>query len=104
MGKGAHLTDDLLTMHNRADIAGPRMGSTTGASAAEILQWKRLVQQKERRQIAEDRDEIAGGKVTQYEYSASEAQRLFESAAKARQAQKRENYGSLVLGTRSPLP
>merc|ERR1711879_879306 len=67
-GKSTRLTDDFLRLHEKTgDACKERRGP--GGCAAEVLQWKRLAQQKEQHQLKEKaRDDMAGAKVTTEEY------------------------------------
>merc|ERR1719440_2516574 len=96
-GAGAKLPQQLTSKLLKTHEAASRHVSGTTSNGMEVLQWKRLVKQSERRLTAEDFDD-QGGKITQGLYNSEDAQHQYKMAARARQAAAREAYGSLQLG------
>mmetsp|Transcript_49645 Transcript_49645/g.111614 ORF Transcript_49645/g.111614 Transcript_49645/m.111614 type:complete len:200 (+) Transcript_49645:42-641(+) len=102
------LTGDFLRRHEDKPVQPARQecrgsGGADLGSAAEVLQWKRLVQRCERRQTKEEDEELAGVKITQRAYSGKDAIHQYQSLSRARQATLREAQGSLCIGTRACL-
>mmetsp|Transcript_54359 Transcript_54359/g.151415 ORF Transcript_54359/g.151415 Transcript_54359/m.151415 type:complete len:233 (+) Transcript_54359:57-755(+) len=99
------LTGGMLQRHEKQVAAGRHSEEGSGRAAgvgeraAEVLQWKHLVRHHEQHLQNEDEERRQGAKITLDGYCSSEARYEFRAAARARQATKREQMGSLRLGT-----
>mmetsp|Transcript_8120 Transcript_8120/g.15305 ORF Transcript_8120/g.15305 Transcript_8120/m.15305 type:complete len:186 (+) Transcript_8120:17-574(+) len=91
------LTKERLRTHEASVLSSPT-NAVDGASAAEVLQWKRLVKLSEKRQLLEEAGFQPGAKITEGAYCGSDARHQYQNAAKARKDMVREGYGSLQLG------
>merc|ERR1711879_1029809 len=90
------LTRHLLAEHNSKK--GRQSVQGCDGPAAEVLQWKRLVKQSEKRQDREDAAAARAMNVTKAVHAASETKHNFKYAAQARTDQMREARGTLGLG------